>query len=68
MFDALTSKRCYREPCSVEDARREIERGSGSMFDPDVVAAFLRVPSEEWKRLRKAHEAGRGNDAVVSET
>jgi HD-GYP domain-containing protein (c-di-GMP phosphodiesterase class II) len=27
-------------------AREELERGAGTQFDPDVVAAFLRIPAQ----------------------
>jgi diguanylate cyclase (GGDEF)-like protein len=40
-FDAMTSDRLYRESLSYEDAISEVERCSGSQFDPDVVNAFL---------------------------
>jgi diguanylate cyclase (GGDEF)-like protein/putative nucleotidyltransferase with HDIG domain len=40
-FDAMTSDRLYRESLSYGDAIAEVERCSGSQFDPDVVNAFL---------------------------
>jgi diguanylate cyclase (GGDEF)-like protein/putative nucleotidyltransferase with HDIG domain len=40
-FDAMTSDRLYRESLSFEDALAEVERCSGSQFDPQVVSAFL---------------------------
>jgi diguanylate cyclase (GGDEF)-like protein/putative nucleotidyltransferase with HDIG domain len=40
-FDAMTSDRIYRAPLSNNDAISELERCSGSQFDPDVVHAFL---------------------------
>jgi diguanylate cyclase (GGDEF)-like protein/putative nucleotidyltransferase with HDIG domain len=40
-FDAMTSDRLYRESLSHEDAIAEVERCSGSQFDPEVVNAFL---------------------------
>ncbi|MCK5534411.1 response regulator [bacterium] len=40
-FDALTSERPYRGKLSEEMAVKEIERCSGSQFDPDIVKAFL---------------------------
>ena len=41
VFDALTSKRPYKEAWTVEDSLEEIKRGSGSHFDPKVVESFL---------------------------
>jgi len=40
-FDALTSDRPYRTKRSKEDAAKEIQRCSGSQFDPEIVKAFL---------------------------
>ena len=40
-FDAMTSTRPYRPALRREDAVRELERCSGSQFDPEVVDAFV---------------------------
>ena len=42
-FDALSSERPYRAPWSRDRVVRFIAEGSGTLFDPTVVAAFLRV-------------------------
>ncbi len=41
VFDALASRRIYKEPLSFEATVATIRDGGGSHFDPDVVAAFL---------------------------
>ena len=41
VYDALTSRRPYKEPWSADEARAEIERQAGTQFAPDVVRAFL---------------------------
>ncbi|CAH2032010.1 HD-GYP domain-containing protein [Trichlorobacter ammonificans] len=41
VFDALTSRRPYKEPWSVAEAVAEITACSGSHFDPAVVRVFL---------------------------
>lgn len=41
VYDALISRRVYKEPFSHERAVSMIEAGSGSHFDPAVVSAFL---------------------------
>ena len=46
VFDALTSKRPYRKPFSLEEALVIIREGRGSHFDPDVVDAFFAVLDE----------------------
>ena len=40
VFDALTSKRPYKDAWSVDEGMASIKAGSGAQFDPDVVAAF----------------------------
>ena len=42
-YDAMTSRRVYRNAMSPLAARAELQRCSGSQYDPAVVAAFLRV-------------------------
>ena len=46
VFDALTSKRPYKEPFSVEKALAIIREGRGSHFDPDVADAFFAIQDE----------------------
>jgi HD-GYP domain-containing protein (c-di-GMP phosphodiesterase class II) len=40
-FDAMTSKRTYREARTVKQAIAEIEKGIGTQFDAKVARAFL---------------------------
>lgn len=42
-YDAMTSRRPYKEPMSHETVLGELERNSGSQFDPRVVEAIERV-------------------------
>ena len=48
VFDALISVRPYKNAMSVQAAIEEIEKCSGTHFDPQVVAAFLRVISNSF--------------------
>ena len=43
VFDALMSKRPYKQPWPVEEAVEEIRRGSGTSFDPHLVPRFLDI-------------------------
>ena len=43
VYDALTSKRPYKEPWPQDEAVAFVTGRSGSQFDPQVVAAFLDV-------------------------
>ena len=42
VFDALVSKRCYKEKMSYEEAFKIIEDSLGSHFDPELGKLFLR--------------------------
>lgn len=42
-YDAVTSKRSYREALSKEEAIEELQRGSGKQFDPAILDVFIRL-------------------------
>jgi len=48
-YDAMTSKRAYRDTMEKESAAQELLKCSGTQFDPKIVAAFLGVLSDEAK-------------------
>jgi putative nucleotidyltransferase with HDIG domain len=52
-LDAITSDRPYRAAQSVAAASKEIQRCSGTQFDPEVVKTFLAMPEHIWEDLRK---------------
>ena len=52
-FDAIVSNRVYRNGQPYENALAEIEKYSGTQFDPEVVEAFRAVPQDDWEILRK---------------
>ena len=46
VFDALVSKRCYKDGFPFEKAMSIIEESSGSHFDPNIVTAFLHASDQ----------------------
>ena len=54
VFDALVSKRSYKDEFSFEKAMGIIKEGSGSHFDPHVAGAFLRA-SEEVRKVMNSN-------------
>jgi putative two-component system response regulator len=46
VFDALTSKRPYKEPFSLDKSFSIIKEERDRHFDPDVVDAFLKIENE----------------------
>jgi putative two-component system response regulator len=59
VYDALTSKRPYKEAMSHTKATEIILHGKGSHFDPRIVAAFL-ASIEEFERIANDHGQGDG--------
>ncbi len=45
-YDAIISKRLYKDELSHEEAVRRIKSDSGEHFDPDIVDAFLKCEKE----------------------
>ena len=52
VFDALTKKRPYKKPWSVEDALEEIRKQCGSHFDPKLCESFFGIEA----KIRKLKE------------
>jgi len=42
-FDAMTTKRVYRDAITQKAAIKEITHCSGTQFDPEIAAAFLEI-------------------------
>jgi len=76
-FDAITSKRPYREPRSPREALDEIKKHSGTQFDPRVVAALegafdeiVRAAADRWRFAKRGSGAGgeKSEDDLVEAT
>ena len=74
VFDALRSRRPYKEPWSLQDALDELARERGRHFDPMVLDAFLGMVDDLDPMLLAAHDtpgvpaslAPRARDALLS--
>ncbi len=64
-YDALTSKRVYKEAYSHEKASAVVIQGSGTHFDPDVVDAFL-ANQAKFVAVRKSLADSAEQPALVS--
>jgi len=56
-YDAITSKRVYKDAVPMDLARAEIERCSGDQFDPEVVEVFKTITDEELIQTRAHAES-----------
>lgn len=45
-FDAITSKRSYKDAMPMEYAKEELEKNKGTQFDPDLTDAFIKLIEE----------------------
>jgi putative nucleotidyltransferase with HDIG domain len=52
-LDAMISDRPYRKALPMSHARGEIQRCSGTQFDPKVVEVFMSIPEQHWLDLRE---------------
>ncbi|MFW5769825.1 MAG: HD domain-containing phosphohydrolase [Spirochaetota bacterium] len=55
VFDALSSKRPYKEPFSIEKTFSIIRESSGSHLDPEVVDTFFKI-SDEIQDIRNTYK------------
>lgn len=51
VFDALTSRRPYKEPFSYERSTTILQESSGAHFDPELIKAFLRIAPQLYAQL-----------------
>jgi len=47
-WEAMTSEKPYRDALDYASAEKELLKGSGAQFDPNVVKAFLRLEKAGW--------------------
>lgn len=52
-FDAMTSKRSYRNAIPLEYVRAEIEKCSGTQFDPQIAKVFLDILDNHYDEILK---------------
>ena len=63
VFDALTSRRPYKEPLPVDEALAILEKGRASHFDPGVLDLFAPMARELHRRV--ASDEGEASRAEV---
>lgn len=57
VYDAMYSKRIYREKMNVEYIRNELIKGKGSQFDPKIVDIFIEICDENnWFKSEKTND------------
>lgn len=64
VYDALTSKRPYKEPFSHKKAMEIISQGRGVLFDPEITDIFLEC-SPELEACLKAKRIAKGEEIIT---
>ena len=55
VFDALSSKRCYKDPMPLEKVLSIMKQDAGSHFDPNLIKLFL-DNLDEFLEIKQKHE------------
>ena len=55
-YDAMTSRRTYRDPLSLDVVKAEIERCSGTQFDPEIAKVFLDILNNHYDEVNEIQE------------
>lgn len=55
-FDAMTSKRTYRDALPLETVRAEIEKCSGTQFDPEIAKVFLDILDNHYNEIQEIQD------------
>lgn len=63
VYDALISRRVYKEPLSHDEAVRLIVEGRGSHFDPTIVDAFVMI-ADSFRAISRAYADDNERDAA----
>ena len=52
-FDAMTSRRAYRDPLPLDVVKSEFEKNSGTQFDPNIVPVFLDILNNHYDEIEE---------------
>ena len=52
-FDAMTSKRSYRDEMDMNYVRKQIQEGAGGQFDPEAANAFLNILNNKFEKIQE---------------
>ena len=61
VFDALVSRRSYKDPFPLEKAMEIIKEGAGTQFDPEIARIFIES-EEDVRKVTQAHEEMLGKE------
>ena len=65
-FDAMTSKRSYRDPLPLDVVIAEIEKCSGTQFDPQMANAFLEILKNDYDKIAEIQNKYKSNGDIAN--
>ena len=65
-FDAMTSRRSYRNALDMDFVKNEIERCKGTQFDPQIADAFLDILKNDFDKIKEIQEKYIGEPSTIS--
>ena len=55
-FDAMTSKRTYRNSLPIDVVKTEIEKNLGTQFDPEIGKVFLDILNKQYSKIEEIQQ------------
>ena len=55
-FDAMTSKRTYRDSLPIEVVKEEFAKNRGTQFDPELTDVFLDILNNDYDKIKEIQE------------
>ena len=55
-FDAMTSKRPYRDALPIDKVIYEFNKNKGTQFDPEITDVFLDILKNDYSKIKKIQE------------
>ncbi len=50
-FDAMTTKRPYRNSLSIEKVKKELKNNAGTQFDPELIKTFIEIIENNYNEI-----------------
>lgn len=55
-FDAMTSKRSYRDALDLQYVKDEFERCKGTQFDPQIAEVFINILNNDFEKIKEIQD------------
>lgn len=56
-FDAMSSRRTYRDKLELSNIIDEIEKNKGTQFDPEMADAFIEILKDNFEKIKEIQES-----------